>query len=350
MRCSTPTKRARRRRRNSRRVTLGGDPQAKKAEEKARAKHTLGAVAELYLTAQQGRLKPKTHSEAGRYLRTLWKPLHDLPLHKIARLDVTTRVSEINLKSGPSAAGHARLVLSALFAWAIGEGVANENPVIGSNAPATQKRDRVLSDAELAEIWRACPDDDYGRIVKVLALTGQRRGEVAAMTWSELDLEDAVWRLPADRVKNGVPHQVPLAPLALEIIKAVPRLAGRDLLFGKGRNGFAGWGTPKLALDRKIQAARKKAGAKAVPPWVVHDLRRAFATGAGHLGVQPHVIEAALNHVSGHKRGVAGVYNKSPYAREVRAAMALWDDHLKSVVEGGERKIVTFPLPAHATA
>ncbi len=328
-------------------VTLGGDPQAKKAEEKARAKHTLGAVAELYLAAHLGRLKPKTHSEAGRYLRTLWKPLHDLPLHKIARLDVTTRVSEINLKSGPSAAGHARLVLSALYAWAIGEGIADENPVIGSNAPATQKRDRVLSDAELAEIWRACPDDDYGRIVKLLALTGQRRGEVAAMTWSELgNLEEGVWRLPAERTKNGLPHQVPLAPLALEIIKGVTQVAGRDLLFGKGPHGFAGWGTPKLALDAKIQAIRKKAGAKPMLPWVVHDLRRAFATGAGHLGVQPHVIEAALNHVSGHKRGVAGVYNKSPYAREVRAAMALWGDHVQSVVQGAERKIVPF----HKTA
>jgi integrase len=276
--------------------------------------------------------------------------LCDLPLHKITRLDVTTRVSEINLKSGPSAAGHARLVLSALFAWAIGEGIAGENPVIGSNAPVTQARDRVLSDGELAEIWRACPDNDYGRIVKLLMLTGQRRGEIAGMRWGEVFLDECVLRLPAERVKNGLPHEIPLAPLALEIIKATPVLAARELLFGNGPNGFNGWGTPKIALDAKIQAARKKAGAKSMPPWVVHDLRRAFATGAADLGVQPHVIEAALNHVSGHKRGVAGTYNRSPYAREVRAAMALWDDHVRSIVEGAQHKIVAFPKPAYASA
>jgi integrase len=218
--------------------------------------------------------------------------------------------------------------------------------VIGSNAPATQPRDRVLSDGELGEIWRACTDDDYGRIVKLLTLTGQRRGEVAAMRWSELgDLDGAAWRLPAERTKNGLPHEVPLAPTALAIIKAVPRDPERDLLFGRGPLGFAGWGKPKLELDASIHAARKKAGAKSMQPWVLHDLRRAFATGLGNLGVLPHAIESALNHISGHKKGVAGVYNRSPYSREVRAAMLLWDDHVRSLI-GEESKIVAFPARA----
>lgn len=331
-------------------VTLGGDPQAKKAEEKARAKHTLGAVADQYLEHERARLKPKTHSEATRYLRKHWKTLRDVPLHKITRLDVATRVSELKVKSGPSAAGHARLVLSAVFAWAIGEGLADENPVIGSNAPTTPPRNRVLSDGEFGEIWGACPDDDYGRILKLLALTGQRRGEVAGMRWSELDLDEAVWRLPAERAKNGRPHEVPLAPTALAIIKAVPLDAERDLLFGRGPHGFNGWGKPKLELDASIQKARKKAGAKPMPPWVVHDLRRAFATGLGNLGVLPHAIESALNHISGHKKGVAGTYNRSPYSREVRAAMLLWDNRVQTIIEGGERKIVLFHKTAPETA
>lgn len=332
-------------------ITLGGDPQAKKAEEKARAKHTLGAVADQYLESQRARLKPKTHSEATRYLRNHWKPLRDVPLHKITRLDVATRVSELKVKSGPSAAGHARLVLSAVFAWAIGEGLADENPVIGSNAPAAQPRDRVLSDSELGQIWHACPDDDYGRIVKLLTLTGQRRGEIAGMKWSELDLDEAMWRLSAERTKNGLPHEVPLAPTALAIIKAVPRdNPERDFLFGRGPHGFNGWGKPKLELDASIHAARKKAGAKPMAPWVLHDLRRAFATGLGDLGVLPHVIEAALNHISGHKKGVAGTYNRSAYAREVRPALLLWNDHMKSIIDGVERKIVRFPKMAPESA
>jgi integrase len=339
------------------RVTLGGDPQAKKAEEKARAKHTLGAVAERYLKHQQSSLKPKTHAEAGRYLRKLWKSLHDIPLHKITRLHVTTRVSELKVESGPSAAGHARLVLSAMFAWAIGEGLAEDNPVIGSNAPATKARDRVLSAGfdkgrklnlalnELGEIWRAVPDNDYGRIVKLLALTGQRRGEVGGMRWSELDTDGAVWQLPEGRTKNGLPHAVPLTPLALAIIKAVPQEAERDLLFGRGPNGFSGWGKPKEALDARIQAARKKAGAKPMPPWTVHDIRRATATGLGNLGVLPHVVEALLNHISGFRKGVAGTYNLSPYAREVRPALLLWDEHVRALT-GGTATVVAFQTRA----
>jgi integrase len=327
------------------RVTLGGDPQAKKAEEKARAKHTLGAVADQYLEHQKGRLKPKTHSEATRYLRDHWKSLRDLPLHKITRLDVAARVSELTVKSGPGAAGHARLTLSAVFAWAIGQGLADANPVIGSNAPPAPPRDRVLSNGELGEIWRTCPDDDYGRILKLLMLTGQRRGEVAAMRWTELDLDEAIWRLPAERAKNGRPHEVPLAPTALAIIKATPRDSKRDLLFGRGPHGFAGWGRPKLELDATINTVREKAGKKSMPDWVVHDLRRAFASGLGDLGVLPHVIEAALNHVSGHKRGVAGTYNRSPYANDVRDAMLLWDEHVRALT-GGKSKIVPFPQTA----
>jgi integrase len=325
-------------------VTLGDDPQAKKAEEKAKAKHMLGAVAEQYLEHQKPRLKPKTYSEAKRYLQVEWKSLRDIPLHKITRLDVATRVSEIKLKSGPSAAGHARLALSAFFAWSIGEGLAEANPVIGTNAPPSQSRDRVLSDGELGEIWRACADDDYGRIVKLLMLTGQRRGEIAGMRWSELDLEEAVWRLPGARTKNTLVHEVPLAPTALAIIAAMPRHAERDLLFGRGPNGFGGWGKPKADLDANIAAARKKIGAKPMPPFVVHDLRRAWATGVGNLGVAPHVIEAALNHVSGTRRSVAGVYNRSPYRAEVRAAMLLWSEHVTALVNGSDRKVV--PLRA----
>jgi len=320
-------------------VTLGGDPAARKAEEKARAKHTLAHVADLYLEAQRARLKAKTHSESARYLRKLWAPLHDIPLHKIERRQVAARVSELMVKSGPAAAGHARLVLSAVFAWALGEGLADLNPVIGSNAPPTQKRDRVLSDIELAEIWRACSDDDHGRIVKLLLLSGQRRGEIGGLRWTELDLDEALWRLPPERVKNGLPHEVALAPLALAIIGA--RNGERDLLFGRGPNGFSGWGKPKEALDARIAKVRKEAGTKPMLEWVVHDLRRAFASGLGDLGVQPHVIEAALNHISGHKRGVAGTYNRSPYAREVRAAMLLWDGHIRGLL-GGEAKVVPF--------
>jgi integrase len=335
------------------RIILGGDPQAKKAEEQRKARSTLGAVAELYLEAQRDHLKPKTVYELQRYLRKLWKPLHGSPVHKIERRDVTARVAEIKRSSGASSAGHARIALSGMFAWAIAEGLTDENPVIGSNAPKERRRERVLSsgfkngrsnpaDAEIAEVWRACEDDDYGRIVRLLILTGQRRGEVAGMRWSEVDLDAAIWRLPTERTKNGRPHAVPLSPLAVEIIDAVPRRDGRDLLFGLGPYGFNGWGRPKLDMQERISEARKKISAESMKGWVVHDLRRSFATGLADLSVLPHVIEAALNHISGHKSGVAGTYNLSVYEPEVRAAMLRWEAHLRALL--GDRKSTVISL------
>src|SRR5207244_3794340 len=108
---------------------------------------------------------------------------------------------------GPIAATRARAALSAMYAWAVGQGIANENPVIGTNRPAEPRsRDRVLSDSDLAEIWAACQDDDYGRIVRLLMLTGQRRNEIGGMAWSELDLDQGTWCISGARTKNKRSH------------------------------------------------------------------------------------------------------------------------------------------------
>jgi integrase len=220
------------------------------------------------------------------------------------------------------------------------EGLTRDNAVIGTNRPAeARSRDRVLALGELAEIWKACRDDDYGRIVRLLILTGQRRDEVGAMTWSEFDFERAVWRIPGDRTKNKRLHTITLAPPAMSIIEKAERRIGNDRIFGRGADGFGGWSKAKAALDRRIFDARRLAdNAEPMAPWTVHDIRRSVATHMAELGVLPHVIEAVLNHVSGHKAGIAGVYNRSGYEREVRAALALWADHLRSLVEGGERR------------
>jgi integrase len=203
----------------------------------------------------------------------------------------------------------------------MGEGLAETNPVIGTNKAAEEvSRDHTLSPAELKAIWSHCRDDDYGRIVRLLILTAQRREEVAAMAWDELDLAGALWAIPKARTKNGLPHDIPLSRPALEIVEAVPHRDGRALVFGEGEGGFQGWSNAKTALDERI----KESGLK-VRPWRLHDLRRTAATMmADKLGVQPHVIEAILNHISGHKAGVAGIYNRATYAKEKREALDLW--------------------------
>jgi integrase len=219
-------------------------------------------------------------------------------------------------ENGLVTANRARSTLSSLFAWAIGEGLCESNPIIGTNVQEETARRRVLTDADLAAIWKAAPDDDYGRIVKLLTLTGQRREEIGALRWSEIDMNKKLITLSASRTKNGVEHQIPLSDAAMMVLKTCCR--DHDLLFGLGPNGFAGWSRSKLALD----------AACGVKDWTIHDLRRTVATRMADIGIQPHVIEAVLNHVSGHKAGGAGIYNRSTYAAEKRAALDAWANHL----------------------
>jgi integrase len=230
-----------------------------------------------------------------------------------------------------------RRALSTFFAWSIAEGLLGNgaNPVDGSFHPdAPTPRDRVLTNAELVAIWNACGDDDFGRIIRLLILLGSRRQEIGGMRWSEVDLERGVWTLPAERSKNGRSHTVAMPPAALAIIAEVPRTS-RDHLFGdRAGSGFSGWSHCKAAMDRQLAAA--------VKPWRVHDVRRSLATGMADIGIEPHHIEAVLNHFGGHRRGVAGTYNRSNYEHAVRAALLRWSEHVLALVEGRDGKVVTL--------
>jgi integrase len=314
-------------------VHLGHDPQIEKGETRAQSVITLAAIAERYLEERAAnRLKPKTLAEVTRSLRDHWKPLHRLPLAKVARVNVAGELGRIAKEHGPIAANRSRAYLSTLYAWAIGEGLADTNPVVGTNKSGAEvSRDRVLDDGELRLVWSCAGDGDYGAIVRLLILLGQRREEVAAMRWSELDLDKRLWRLGGERTKNALPHDVPLPDTAIELLAAHGRRAGRDLVFGEGPGPFQGWSNAKSALDKRLQAANM------VAPWRLHDLRRTAATGMADLGVQPHVVEAVLNHVSGHKSGIAGVYNRAAYAAEKSAALTLWASHVMALVgrDGG---------------
>jgi integrase len=229
-----------------------------------------------------------------------------------------------------------------VFNWAIGEGYdIPANPVTGTNKPLmAEPRNRVLSDAELRAIWHACKDDDYGQIVRLLMLTAQRRDEVGGMRWSEV--AGNLWTLPSIRTKNHREHILPLAPSALALIEAQPHCNDRDFIFGDGprrkggeHRGFSGWSKAKAELDTRILAARRKddSDASPLPHWTLHDLRRTAATVmADRLAVLPHIVEAILNHVSGHRAGVAGVYNRARYEAEMREALDRWACEVSRIV------------------
>jgi len=313
-------------------VHLGGDPQAEKAERRARASITFRPMAERYLAEHAvKRLKPRSYIEVERHLKKHWAPLAEIPIRDVTRADVAAQLGRIAATSGPIASNRARAALSAFVAWAIGEGLTDGSPVLGTNkATAEISRDRVLTPGELAAIWQGSGAGDYAAIVRLLILTGQRREEVGGMLWSEIDAADAMWRIGAERTKNGRAHDVPLAASALAVLGGLERREGRDLVFGTGEGPFQGWSRAKAALDGRIAAALGRAPAL----WRLHDIRRTVATRSADLGVLPHVIEAILNHVSGHKAGVAGVYNHARYAPEKRLALTLWGDHLSTLIEG----------------
>jgi integrase len=317
-------------------VQLGGDPQAAKIEQKAKAAETFGVFAARFLERQKARLKPRSLEQVATHLTKHWSPLNVVSIHSIAKRDVASLLGKIASERGDFAANRARTSLSGFFAWAIGEGIVDANPVAGTNKSADEnKRERVLTDAELADVWNACRSDDFGRIVRLLILTGVRRDEAGGMVKGEVDLAARKLSVGAERTKNRRPHDVPLSDLALDILGAAIGREG-NAVFGDGGadRGFSGWSKAKLTLDARIAAARKADGREPIEPWILHDLRRSAATRMADLGVLPHVVEALLNHVSGHKAGVAGVYNRAVYWNEKRQALDLWAAHVEALVAG----------------
>jgi integrase len=335
------------------RVADGLDPAADKEEAKSQAANTFEATVKDFLTWQRTRtrkngtvgLRPRSLLEIERYLLVHAKPLHKLRLAKISRTDIANCLAAVEKKSGPVAKNRGRSSLSALFSWAMQEGKADSNPVALTRKNEEKNRDRVLKPEEMRIIWSALEDDQYGAIVRLLALTGQRRDEIAGLRWSEIS--DSTILLPLERTKNGRAHSVPLSAAAQRIIAKQPRRSNadgrqRDLIFGFSEGPFSGWSTRKERLDQRIA----KIQGKPLAAWRLHDLRRTAATGMADIGIQPHIIEAVLNHVSGHKGGVAGIYNRSTYEPEKRDTLKRWAEHLMAIVEGSKSKVVPLRQPA----
>jgi len=319
-------------------VVLGEDPakaKAKERTERAKADVTLGGVIESYLDAKRASWRPKTVREVTYQLRTLWKPLHKLPSGEVARADVAARIRKIEQENGATTALRARGALSTVFSWAMREGIPIEqNPVAFTNAPKTPPpRERVLSKDELATLWSSCGEDDFGKIVRLLICTGCRRQEVGSMRWGELQDNRTMWVIPGSRTKNKREHRLPILGLAADIIASVPEVPGRDFLFGLGPNGYRGW---------DLSAKRMRGWAGPTADFTLHDVRRTVATMMAEDGIEPHHIEAVLNHQSGHKGGVHGIYNRATYQPAILAALAKWDSKLRSIL-GEKRKVLTFP-------
>jgi integrase len=311
-------------------VTSDTNPQAKQR----RPAETFRAEVERYLAKRRETMKPRAYEEIQRHLMKHAKPMHCFRLAEIDRRALAVRLDEIETENGPAARNRVRSSLSAFFTWAVKEGLLDANPISGTaKAEEGGGRERVLTPAELAEVWAALPQDHFADIVRLLILTGQRREEIGAIRWSEVHLKEGLVSLPPERTKNKCQHEFVLSPQAKAILERQPRRYSRDLIFGVGKGGFSGWSGCKDRLDQAILARRKETNpeAKPMPDWVLHDLRRTAATCMAELGVLPHIVEGILNHVGGHKAGVAGGYDRARYLPEMREALVTWANHIEAI-------------------
>jgi integrase len=316
-------------------VDDGKDPAAQKAEARADAKQSFKTAADDYLEVLRrridaGELRPRSYVEIERHLLKHFKPLHRLVLSSITRATVATRLREIAKHNGPGAADRTRSNVSTFFGWAIGEGICESNPVDGTNRHSEYvERERALildgekpNYDELIAVWNGASDSEYGKIVRLLALTLCRRDEIGSLEWSEIDKEARLIRLPGTRTKNGREHVVPLSDPAMAILDTIELREGRELVFGSGKGGYSGWSKSKKEMDE---------GVKLKKPWTLHDLRRSGRTGLGILGVAPHIAEAVLNHLP---PKLVRTYDRNSYEREKREALDLWAAHLMRLVNG----------------
>ena len=371
-------------------VRAGGDPSStRRAKRAARGE---GTVAELFEDYKKANDALRSLPEIGRiFQKDILPTLGKRRAEDVTRSEVSRLLDKLSNRS-PTAASNARKRLSAFYTWALPrlpDGAVN--PVHGAvAAPAPAARERVLSDFELQALWMVLEGEaePWRSALRLLILTGQRRGEVFAANWSEFDLETGMWTIPAARTKNGKVHMVPLSAPCLELLQAAPQtgpvmltsaqarviaaLTGRDLsevrgarwrefdldaavwklprsqlttgravnvplpadaielLAASGRSGplFPGGARAFSRAARNIRKALDRALSSPALPWSWHDLRRTVATGLQRLGVRLEVTEAVLNHVSGSRAGIVGVYQRYDWLEEKRAALEHWGRHV----------------------
>ncbi|HEV8680638.1 MAG TPA: site-specific integrase, partial [Stellaceae bacterium] len=262
------------------------------------------------------------------------------PIADITRRDVIELIDRIADRGAPIAGNRMVATLSKLFRWAVSRDLIPFSPVAEVAKPGKEtKRDRTLDDREIVLVWRAAESLAYPfrQFFRLALALGQRRDEIAGMTWDELDLSAGLWTLAGDRTKGGWAHSVPLSPLALRLIAECPRHGRHVLTTGRRRSAapgagdaaVSGFSKAKTTLDERIAELAGAAGAVLPAPWTIHDLRRTCRTGLSSLGVQPVVAELVIGH---RQQGIAAVYDLHRYDNEKRQALDAWARHLEALL------------------
>jgi integrase len=313
-----------------------------------------GAV-ETYIKREvEKNRRPTTQNHITHFLRKVLVPRWGtLPLREIGPREIIEVLDEVMDAGKAVAANRTYSVLHRFFRWCVERHLLPSNPAATVRKPFKEEsRSRVLSDDELREVWTACEalGWPFGPFFRGLILTGQRRNELSGMIWAEVDDDLRLWTIPAARTKNAKEHAVPLSAPIRTLLANAPRFGPEDepledqrarpVFTTNGKTGVSGFSRAKARLDADILARRQKEAAtagrdpekvKPLPRWTLHDLRRSCATGMGRIGITPHVIETVLNHSSGFRSGIAGVYQRHPYMEERRHALEAWAEHIISL-------------------
>ena len=325
-------------------VRLGIDPVEAQREAKRKEKAlNVSAYCDFFVDLYLQPHWPDTWPEAMRTLENVVKPRWGKrSLMSLKRADMVKLMDEYSDRPGRKKYVHS--LLRKMFNWAVDREDIEVSPLLGMKAPkAVASRRRVLGQEELVCLWKACDQAGWpwGPYVRLLILTMQRRQEVAEMDWSEIDLAAKTWTLPAERAKNGEAHIVPLTDLAIDQLKAMQPKASGLVFTTTGKTAVSGFSKAKRTLDTEmiaIMEERQRTGTGGVTvvsiaEWRLHDIRRTGATNLQALGIPIEVTEAVLNHISGTRAGVAGIYNRYKYEPEKRAALDAWDQRLQELVD-----------------
>jgi integrase len=320
----------------------GGDPAAEKAAARkapasARDPDTVQRIAEQFVERYA---KPKNRSwrEQERVLNNhVTSRWGDRDIASITRRDVLELLDGLMDRDMPIAANRALATGRKMWSWAVEREIVPANPFQGVRAPGKEtERERVLADDELVRLWRAVDEigGAAGGFVKLLILTGQRRDEVARMRWDDLDLDLRVWTIPKEGTKGDRTHEVPLSPLAAEILSAMPRFVG-DYVFSTtgGAKSISGYSKIKAGIDKKIGDTEPQT----IADWRFHDLRRTAGTNMASLGVPVSTISRILNHKEG---GVTKIYNRYGYMPEKREALETWARKIESLIRPAPANVV----------
>jgi len=280
--------------------------------------------------------KPDTWIKSGGGVLAHWAGKR---LDVIKPIDVRDVLDELK-ERGPIMANRTLTALKTCFTWHVRREALDKSPCDNVDPPTGEGdgrgRERVLTDDELAAVWRAAEAEGYafGRMAQLLILTGCRRDEVREATWAEFDLPKREWLIPGARTKNGRDHLVPLSDTAIALLENLPRIKGKGLLLTTtGATAISGLSKIKARVEKAAAAELEKL--EQVPaPWTLHDLRRTLATGLQRLRFPVEVSEAVLNHRGGTVSGVAAIYARHDYAAEKREALDAWARHVSAIVDG----------------